>query len=97
MATRKKVTEVFTPRMSEVNSLMYVDRPFHEKLLIRAIGRNTHTLLSGESGNGKSWLVKKVLSENGIPYIVANCANASRLKSVTQLICSSLKLEPEND
>lgn len=93
MSERKEITNVFTPRMSEVNSLMYVDRPFHEKLLVRAMRRNSHTLLFGDSGNGKSWLYKKVLDENSIPYIVANCANASRLKSVTQEICSSI-IEP---
>lgn len=93
MSERKEITEVFTPRMSEVNSLMYVDRPSHEKLLARAMKRNSHTLLFGDSGNGKSWLYKKVLDEKGIPFVVANCANASRLRSVTKEICNSL-IEP---
>ncbi len=93
MFQRKKIIEVFTPRRSEVNSSMYVDRPFHEKLLLRAIQRNSHTLLFGESGNGKSWLYKKVLESNGTPYVVANCANASRLNSLTQEICNAI-IEP---
>lgn len=84
---------MFTPRQGEVNTKMYVDRPLHEKSLARALKRNSHTLLFGDSGNGKSWLYKKVMKENGIPYVVANCANASRLKSITQEICNCL-IEP---
>lgn len=49
-----------------------------------------HSLLFGESGNGKSWMYKKVLEENQIPYRVANCANASRLKSLTSEIVGAL-------
>ncbi|WP_336916186.1 AAA family ATPase [Vibrio cholerae] len=93
MIRRKEITEVFTPRQSDVNTDMYVDRPLHEKALARALKRNSHTLIFGDSGNGKSWLYKKVLTENSIPYVVANCANASRLKSVTQEICNCL-IEP---
>ena len=55
--------------------------------------RNTHSLLFGESGNGKSWLYRHTLEKNKIPYVVANCANASRLKSITSEICSAL-IEP---
>lgn len=84
---------MFTPRQGEVNTKMYVDRPLHERSLARALKRNSHTLLFGDSGNGKSWLYKKVMKENGIPYVVANCANASRLKSITQEICNCL-IEP---
>ncbi|WP_462379767.1 AAA family ATPase [Pseudomonas sp. Marseille-QA0892] len=93
MSIRKEITEVFTPRQGEVNTKMYVDRPLHERSLTRALKRNSHTLLFGDSGNGKSWLYKKVMKENGIPYVVANCANASRMKSITQEVCNCL-VEP---
>jgi len=93
MTERKDITEVFTPRQSEVNTSMYVKRPLHEKALARSLKRNSHTLVFGDSGNGKSWLYKKVLSDSAIPYVVANCANASRLKSITQEICNCL-IEP---
>lgn len=93
MSARKEITAVFTPRQSEVNADMYVERPLHEKSLARSLKRNSHTLIFGDSGNGKSWLYKKVLKENSIPYVVANCANASRLKSITQEVCSCL-IEP---
>jgi len=76
--------------MSEVNESMYVHRPLHEKLLKRATERNSHTLIFGDSGNGKSWLYKKVLDDLNTPFVVANCANASRLGSLTQEICYSL-------
>jgi ABC-type Mn2+/Zn2+ transport system ATPase subunit len=69
---------------------MYVARPIHEKSLSRALKRNSHTLIFGESGNGKSWLYKKVLYSEDINYVVANCANASRIGSLTQEICKSI-------
>lgn len=93
MTERKEITSVFTPRQSDVNADMYVKRPLHEKVLERALKRNSHTLIFGDSGNGKSWLYKKVLARNSIPYVVANCANASRLKSITDEVCNCL-IEP---
>lgn len=84
------VESVFTPRKSEVNESMYVQRPKHERMLKRALRRNSHTLIFGESGNGKSWLYKKVLDELKTKYVVANCANASRLGSITEEICNAI-------
>lgn len=90
MIRKVEVSDVFTPRNSNVNLEMYVDRPDIEKSLLRLIKRNTHTLIFGESGNGKSWLYKKVLDENKIPYKVVNCANASRYNSITGAICEAI-------
>lgn len=90
MNNRKPINEVFTPRKSDVNADMYVERPDHEKSLRRALKRDSHTLVFGESGNGKSWLYKKVLDAEGINYVVANCANASRIGSITQEICKAI-------
>ncbi|AIS17199.1 hypothetical protein LT40_07180 [Pseudomonas rhizosphaerae] len=90
---RKQITEVFTPRSREVNPRMYVPRPYHEKDLARSFSRHTHTLLFGESGNGKTWLYKKVLTESKTPYIAVNCANASRAGSLTAEICNCI-IEP---
>jgi Cdc6-like AAA superfamily ATPase len=90
MLPRKEITEVFTPRRSEVNVNMYVHRPKLEVALSRAFKRNSHTLVFGESGNGKSWLYKKVLEDNEITYVTVNCANASRAKSLTVEICNCL-------
>ncbi|MCW5213196.1 AAA family ATPase [Desulfobulbus sp. TB] len=93
MVRRKKITEVFTPRQSEVNNDMYVKRPIYEKSLLRALSRNSHSLVFGDSGSGKSWLYKKVLNDNSIQHVIANCANASRFNSITQEICNCL-IEP---
>lgn len=49
-----------------------------------------HSVLFGESGNGKSWLYKKVFFQHGFHFKVANCANASRLKSLTNEIVNAL-------
>ncbi|MDT3305964.1 AAA family ATPase [Shewanella vaxholmensis] len=87
---RKEITDVFTPRRGEVNPDMYVHRPKLEKQLLRSFNRFCHTLVYGESGNGKSWLFKKVLEENKIPYVIANGGNSSRLKSITAELYSCL-------
>lgn len=50
MVARRKVNEVFTPRRSEVNNDMYIDRPDIEKKLLRAATGTTHGWLFGESG-----------------------------------------------
>lgn len=84
------ISEVFTPRSHIVNNKIYVPRLDIERKLLRSINGSLHTLLSGDSGNGKSWLYKKVFDENNISYKSANAANASRLGSLTETICNAL-------
>ena len=84
------IAEVFTPRNPEVNLQMYVPRSRLETALLDSVRGTMHTFVFGESGNGKSWLYKKVLQENSIPFAVANCSSASRKKSLTEEIRSVL-------
>ena len=88
MFGRKEIGEIFTPRNSQVNSDMYIERQGLEKELYRSVNGSMHSFLFGESGNGKSWLYKKVLKDNNINYVVANCASASIKKSITDEIRS---------
>lgn len=85
MTSRKRVAEVFTPRRHEVNESMYIKRPKLEAALLRAVEGSQHVLLCGESGNGKSWLYRKVL-DGDIFHVSANCANAGRHGSITSEI-----------
>lgn len=85
-----RINDVFTPRSSIVNLKIYVPRHDLEQRLLRSIRGSMHSLLFGESGNGKSWLYKKVLEQEGIPFKTANCANASRLKSITQELVNAI-------
>jgi AAA domain len=85
-----KITDVFTPRSSHVNLKTYVPRLALERALLRSIEGTMHSVLFGESGNGKSWLYKKVLDQHGFHYKVANCANASRMRSLTSEIVNAL-------
>lgn len=85
---RENINEVFTPRNPHVNAEMYIQRDEIEKSLYRSVLGSMHTFLFGESGNGKSWMYKKVLSDKNISYVVANCASASRNKSITNEIFS---------
>ena len=90
MAKRLKITEVFTPRRAEVNAEIYVPRLSHEKALRRSVEGSLHTILSGESGSGKSWLFKKVSAEENWAVFTGNFANAARLDSVETEIINAL-------
>ncbi len=85
-----EINQVFTPRSSQPNLKIYVPRLNIEDALHRCLLGSMHGLLFGESGNGKSWLYKKVLQEKGIPFRLANCANAAREGSLTAEICNAL-------
>lgn len=87
---RPKIGEVFTPRSSEVNPRIYIDRPDHEKELKRTLEGSFHPLIFGHSGSGKSWLYKKVLKDEKAYYSVANCANAARYGSLVEEISRSV-------
>jgi hypothetical protein len=88
--SRIPINEVFTPRSHDVNPDMYIPRPLHEKELRRAISGSMHTIVSGSSGTGKSWLCKKVAKDERWVVKVANCANASRFNSLTEEVCNAL-------
>ena len=63
---RPKPDTVFTPRSAEVNEKMYVSRERQEEALKKAVGGSKNIIIHGESGCGKSWLYKKVFSEEKI-------------------------------
>lgn len=90
----KKPTDVFTPRQAEVNNDIYIHREKHEKSLIRWLDNTMHGFIFGESGNGKTWLYKKVFSEHGINYKIANCTLAASRGSLRAEIFSACM--PEN-
>jgi hypothetical protein len=90
---RLAVNEVFTPRKTDVNRDVYVERPELEKELRRALLGSLHTIIYGESGCGKSWLYKKVLSDLDAYSLQANCANALRFGSLTEEIKQVVALE----
>lgn len=93
---RHAVNEVFTPRRTDVNKDIYVDRVGYEKELKRVVQGSLHAIVFGESGSGKSWLYKKVLSDLGAYMVAANCANALRFGSLTQEIAQILaELSPK--
>lgn len=88
--SRKKITEVFTPRNSEINQAMYVHRAELEKSLKKDLRKKINLLIFGQSGNGKSWLYKNVLASEEIPYVVANCANVQRNGSIAAEISTAI-------
>lgn len=71
MASRNP-NSVFTPRAAQVNDRMYVPRPELERRLRQAMASNKYVVIHGESGNGKTWLYKKVFQESGIHFDVIN-------------------------
>lgn len=77
--------EVFTPRSHDLNQKTYAERPALEKRLNRALAGHKFVIIHGESGNGKTWLYKRVFEQGKVPYQVVNLArmhNEGSLNSV---------------
>jgi Cdc6-like AAA superfamily ATPase len=87
---RLPVSEVFTPRRTDVNKSIYVERPELQTELRRALQGSMHVVIFGDSGSGKSWLYKKVMEDLGAHICTANCGNAARLNSVTTEIHNAI-------
>lgn len=85
MFKKKEIKKVFTPRNDIVNKKMYIHRKELEVELKRKINGFKHIIIYGESGCGKSWLYKKVLSDEKIGYSMINLANVKRLGSITNV------------
>ncbi len=83
---REKIENVFTPRRAIVNRKMYINRDKLEKELTRKIRGTQHIIIHGESGCGKSWLYKSVLTEKKIHYEVVNLAFADTHKSIGKIL-----------
>ena len=63
------------PRAAQVNDSMYVHRPKLEQRLAEAVDSNKYIVIHGESGNGKTWLYKRVFAANDIHYDVVNLSS----------------------
>jgi Cdc6-like AAA superfamily ATPase len=74
--------EVFTPRSHDINQRTYVERRGLENRLLDALGGRKYVIIHGESGNGKTWLYKKVLTQAGLSYQTVNLANANTAGSL---------------
>lgn len=74
--------KVFTPRAPQVNDRMYVQRTKLERRLVDAFNANKYIVIHGESGNGKTWLYKKVFAENNIHVDVLNLGQAAATGSL---------------
>jgi hypothetical protein len=74
--------KVFTPCAPQVNDSMYVQRERLERRLIDAFNANKYIVIHGESGNGKTWLYKKVFAENDIHVDVVNLGQAAATGSL---------------
>lgn len=77
-----KPDDVFTPRSANVNPKLYIPRPDLEEDLTEGLLESQHLVIFGESGNGKSWLYKRVFAEAGVFYEVVNLVLASTLGSL---------------
>jgi len=86
----KNISEVFTPRDAIVNSSMYIPRTQYETDFLRRINGTMHVIVPGDSGIGKSWLYKKVFTENSIKYYIANCGSATEDLKLTDIIINSV-------
>ncbi|AOF96955.1 AAA family ATPase [Sphingobium sp. RAC03] len=74
MKKRVSPEEVFTPRSHDLNQKTYAERPTLESRLRRALSGHKYIILYGESGNGKTWLYKRVFQASKIQFEVINLA-----------------------
>lgn len=82
--------KVFTPRAADINERMYVQRPYLEERLDRALKSTKYIIIHGESGNGKTWLYKKVFTDRSVYFHVLNLSNADSSGSLAGAITSKL-------
>ena len=91
-----KPEDIFTPRNAKVHPQMYVHRPHLESQLRDALKSTKHIIIFGESGNGKSWLYKKVFQDTKTSYATINLANASRLGSLNAAMANKIARSAQN-
>lgn len=83
---KKAPEEVFTPRAAKINERMFVPRPALEEALQDALKSSKYVVIHGESGNGKTWLYKKVFKQNGVEFETMNLADAVSAGSLAAAI-----------
>lgn len=82
--------KVFTPRAADINERMYVQRPYLEDRVDRALKSTKYFIIHGESGNGKTWLYKKVFHDKSVYYQVINLSAADAAGSLAGAIVNKL-------
>lgn len=75
MIDARKPHQVFTPRAANVNDEMYIRRENIERRLKNSLHTDKFLVIHGESGNGKTWLYKRVFQQNSVPFVVLNLSN----------------------
>lgn len=90
MAKKLRPEQVFTPRSPTVNEDMYISRGNLEDRLSDALAGNRYIVIHGESGNGKTWLYKKVLSAEGFSTTTVSLSNAKLYGSLSLAIDDKL-------
>lgn len=83
---KKTPDEVFTPRAAKINERMFVPRPLLEEALEDALGSSKYVVIHGESGNGKTWLYKKVFKQHHVEFETMSLADAVSAGSLTTAI-----------
>lgn len=85
-----KPDEVFTPRSHDLNQRTYADRPNLEIKLKRALSGHKYIIIYGESGNGKTWLYKRVLNNLNVTFKIINLARIHNEGSLNALFALKL-------
>jgi hypothetical protein len=87
---KKSPRDVFTPRSTSVNHAMYINRDSLERHLYNSIFLDKLIFLHGESGNGKTWLYKKVLSDRSVYFESMSLGLANSSGSLSAMFSSKL-------
>lgn len=84
--------EVFNPR-KEYEKTMYIARPNHERQFKNALRTELCILVHGQSGTGKTWLTRRVLTEEGYYFKPINLATASISNSIASCFRNTMTRE----
>jgi hypothetical protein len=87
--------KVFTPRKMAVNEDMYVERAEQESVLLEAINSPFSIFLTGETGIGKTWSTRRILTKNAIPHTYVNAANLATHDQLREAMLKSLRKSHE--
>ena len=88
--TEKQIDAIFANRKDYCED-RYIERAYYETNVTRAINRDRYIFITGESGSGKTWLTKNILSKKSYKYEYINLSEIALCGGLIEYIRSTFK------